>query len=281
MFAKELITSYPEAATFLTNAILKNKLANSYVFIGKDSAASLSLAINLAQILNCNQNKGDIKTPCKSCINCKWLEKNEHPQALMIISPDQKSKKDQIKIEVIRELLNTLSRTSDYFRVVFFQSSNLNTLPKESCNLLLKTVEETPPNTIFIFANKIKSEILPTILSRSQTIYINKTSNSIHELIDESITQSNKNLITDCYSQDIKTSLEKARMVQEYLSKSKITLHDFLINLAITSYDLNKVNAPKKFCTLYKNLSIANLKSKSFMQPKIVIEDLFLSLLTA
>ncbi|MBI3590318.1 MAG: hypothetical protein HY094_02930 [Candidatus Melainabacteria bacterium] len=276
MFSKNLTESYPEAIRFLTNAVLKDKLANSYIFIGKESNAILSIATNLAKILNCKNNLNS--TPCETCINCKWLEKNEHPQALITINPDLKSKKDQIKIDTVRELLNNLQITSEYFRVVFFQNSNLYSLPPESCNLLLKTVEETPERTTFVFANTTRNDILPTILSRSQTIYINKKYDSILEIINKSTAQTIDSNLTNCFSNDIKTALEKAKKTQEWLEESETNLKDYLIGLATTNYNFNKANDYKRYCTLYKNLTSAYLKHKSFMQPKIVIEDLFLNL---
>src|SRR3989338_396694 len=116
MFHINLIKEYPEVTNFLTNALLKNKLANSYIFIGKDDIANLDIACNLSKILNCKENLKTLNPPCLKCINCNWLEKKEHPQALIIINPDESSKKEQIKIDSIRELLNILSITSEFFR---------------------------------------------------------------------------------------------------------------------------------------------------------------------
>ena len=281
MFSTELTTTYPEVITFLTNAIKKNKLANSYIFIGKDLNDISSIAIYLSKILNCKENANKRDKPCGICTNCKWLEKKEHPQAFITISPDSKSKKEQIKIDIVRELLNTLKITSEFFRVIFFESSNLNTLPPESCNLLLKTVEETPERTIFIFANATKNDILSTILSRSQIIYINKRYDSITETINSEKIQLADSPTKNCFSNTIKDCLEKIKKTQDHLGKNEIDLKDYLTSLALINYDTYKYEYPGQFCLIYEGLSNAYLKHKQFMQPKIVIEDLFLSLCTA
>ncbi len=279
MFPNDLQTNYPEAVKFLTNAILKGRLANSYIFIGKDSDDILKITKTLAKILNCTKNKDNHSSPCEQCTNCKWIERNEHPQALITVSPDPESKKEQIKIDNIRELLNTLNTTSEYFRVIYFQASSLQFLPPDSCNLLLKTVEETPERTIFIFANQSRNDILGTILSRSQTIYISKRCNSISESIKPGeINLSNDNL-TECFPKNLSDSLNKAKVTHEFIQKNEINLKNYLINLAIKNYDSLKYKNQKQYYFLYKNLVNANLKFKSFMQPKIVIEDLFLSLM--
>lgn len=273
MFSKELTNSYPTVVQFLTNAITKNKLANSYVFIGKDITSIIDISTNIAKILNCTHNQNSLSTPCNNCINCKWLNKKEHPQALIIISPDATSKKEQIKIDAIRELLNTLNTTSDFYRVIFFQNASLNTFTPESCNLLLKTVEEPSEKTIFIFANSSKNDIISTILSRSQIIYLNKNLSSIAELVSNSIPH---DLVSDCFSKDLKTSLEKSKHAFRFLDENKINIKDYLLSIAGKNYDPLKISDNNKFSILYKNLSKAFHKHKAFMQTKIVIEDLFL-----
>ena len=266
MFPKELTETYPGAIKFLASAINKNKLANSYIFVGRDLKDTLVIVKSLTKILNCKQNKK--YHPCETCINCKWIEKNEHPHALKIISIDPKSKKEQIKIDVIRELLESLRTTSEFYRVIFFEKSNLTLLPAESCNLLLKVIEETPARTIFIFANTTRNDILPTILSRSQIIYLNKKSHAISEIKDKDTPQQ--------VPTSLLPAIEQARNTHKFLTENEINLKDYLSNLTNLQYEKYKYDDPKLFCNLYKRSIKAYLKFNSFLQPKIVLEDLFL-----
>ena len=278
MFQEELSKAYPEVVSFFTNALLKNKLANSYVFIGNDDSVNLSFAKTIAKILNCNENKDSLKRPCNQCKNCTWIDKDEHPQAFICSKPDQKSKKEQIKIDSVRELLAALKTTSDYFRVVFFQHADLNSLPAESCNLLLKTVEETPERILFIFASLSKHDILHTILSRSQAIYINKKYDSIKEILTSRTTNTMDN---QHYMHSFKNkveSLEKSEEIKAFLEKSDVDLADYLKSFASKHYEETKYANQKEYCFLYNKLTTAHAKHKAFMQPKIIIEDLFLSL---
>lgn len=277
MFPTSLTKEYPEAINFLTNALFKNKLANAYIFIGKDDVANLDIACNLAKILNCKENLKTLNTPCGKCINCLWIEEKEHPQALIIVSPEEKSKKDQIKVDTIREILSTLTTTSNFYRIIFFQSSNLTYLPRESCNLLLKVVEEAPENTTFIFANATKNDILPTILSRSQTMHINKKYDSIQEVVVNKDTKIPDEHTTIPSFSNEQTALEKAKELQGYIQKNEIDLKDYLIAVAMKNYEIKKDSDKNQLCSLYKELTNAYLKHKHFMQPKIVIEDLYLA----
>ena len=278
MFKEHLTKKYPEVTGFLTNVITKNKLANSYIFIGKDIDDIVLISIDLAKILNCEKNKSIFSYPCGKCLNCKWLEKGEHPQAILFINPDSKSKKEQIKIEAIRELLNTLKITSDYFKVILFKNSDLYSLPPESGNLLLKTVEEAQERIIFIFANTTRNDILPTILSRSQIIYLNKKHNSIAELINNQNIHVSNNELTDCLPNSFQSAVEKTKMVLEYLNENEIDLKDYLHSLALTKYEQNKYSNQRQYCYLYEKFSTAYQQLKSFMQPKIVLQDLLLKL---
>lgn len=275
MFSDYLTKNYPEATKFLTNAIGKDKLANSYIFIGKNINDISLMVANLAKILNCHENKEIFSLPCEKCINCRWLESNTHPQALLTIIPDPKNKKEQVKIDSIRDLLNTLKITSEFFRVVFFKDSNLNTLTTESCNLLLKVVEETPKNILFIFANTTKNDILPTIRSRSQIIYINKKIDSLKDLF--STTPIEDTSIVDYNVPDYYSALEKTRKTLEYLNNYEINLKEYLLSVAEFNYEANKHTGQKEYLRLFENISKASLKLNSFMQPKIVLEDLYLS----
>lgn len=273
MFNNELKNTYPEALKFLANAIHKNKLANSYVLIGNDKNDILKLALNIAGILNCLNNK--LSNPCGTCINCKWLSKNEHPHAFLCIKPELSNKKGQIKIETVRELLNKLQITSDFFRVIFFEEANINTLTPECCNLLLKTIEESSENVLFIFSSNSKDDILPTVLSRSQIIYLNKQKSNFLPQANSEF--SNNILNAQVLTGSLKEQLEKVKEIKIYLNENNIELKDFLILLAFTYYDSMKFLNPKKYPNIFTSISKAYLKSKTFMQSSVVLEDLFMA----
>jgi len=80
------------------------------------------------------------------------------------------------KVEKIREINNFLFQKPFCHQskiIIIFEAENLNT---ESQNALLKNLEEPGENNYFIlFTNKIKT-ILPTIISRCQTIKISEKS---------------------------------------------------------------------------------------------------------
>ena len=76
---------------------------------------------------------------------------------------------------------NDLLISSDYHRVLIFcdrdkdgNIAGLNTqnFQEEASNALLKTFEEPPEKTTFIFLTKDKSDMINTVVSRSQCFYV-------------------------------------------------------------------------------------------------------------
>jgi DNA polymerase-3 subunit gamma/tau len=72
------------------------------------------------------------------------------------------------KVEQTRELLELVSYAParDRYKILIIDEAHM--LSKQSFNALLKTLEEPPPNVIFVLATTELGKLLPTILSRCQ-----------------------------------------------------------------------------------------------------------------
>lgn len=278
MFSKDLETGYPSVIKFLTNAILKKRLSHSYVFISRYQRDSVLIANNLSKILNCKKNKNSFSIPCEECIDCKWINNNSHPQALSIITPDGKNKKEQIKVDSIRELLKDLRISSQYFRILLFPDSTLQTLTPECSNLLLKIVEEPPERNLFIFITPTKNNIISTVLSRSQILYLLKKSDSFSDcVLKDSISLNNIKHLNFLPGKNVEI-FEHSKNILQYLKSEDISLQNLFISYLLNQYQRKKQNEHKDFIGLYKTFSMALNKHKSFMQDKFVVEDLLLDI---
>lgn len=135
----------------LPHAILLTGIAG----VGKKTFASL-----LAQALLCT---GEGKRPCGMCRNCRRFVGRTHPDALF---PQPLPKEKSIKIDSLREVLDTLSRHSleGGHRVVVIENAERMTPQAQNC--LLKTLEEAPEDTTFFLTADVETAILPTIRSR-------------------------------------------------------------------------------------------------------------------
>ena len=72
------------------------------------------------------------------------------------------------KVDQTRELLEVVSYAParDRYKMLIIDEAHM--LSKSSFNALLKTLEEPPPNVVFVLATTELQKILPTILSRCQ-----------------------------------------------------------------------------------------------------------------
>lgn len=172
---------YPFLMKYFKNGILNKNIAHCLLFYGSDLSAQYDLALEIARLLNCKDTKSE---DCE-CLNCNWIRENKHPAVMTVSRIDNKPSDDNsktvISIEQARMIKNDLLVTSDYHRVIIFCDKdkdgniaglNNQNFQEEASNALLKTFEEPPSNTTFIFLTKDKSDMISTIVSRAQCFYV-------------------------------------------------------------------------------------------------------------
>lgn len=175
------LDNYPFLTKYFTDGVNSGKMAHCILFYGSDIEAQYNLALEIARMLNC---KGT-KTPECGCLNCNWIRENKHPAVLTVSKVDNKPADDNsktvISIEQARMIKNDLLVTSDYHRVLIFcdrdkdgniRGLNQQVFQADAANALLKTFEEPPENTTFIFLTKDKSDMITTVVSRAQSFYV-------------------------------------------------------------------------------------------------------------
>lgn len=176
-----LDSNYPFLIKYFNSGVQNGKLAHCILLYGTDIEAQYNLALEIARMLNCVGTH----TPECGCLNCNWIRENKHPAVLTISKVDNKPADDNsktvISIEQARMIKNDLLVTSDYHRVLIFcdrdkdgnvQGINPQSFPSDTANALLKTFEEPPKNTTFIFLTKDKSDMITTVVSRAQCFYV-------------------------------------------------------------------------------------------------------------
>ncbi len=144
----------------LCNAVESDRLAHAYIFAGLRGTGKTTVARILAKCLNCE--KGPTTSPCGTCAACEEIAES---RAMDVLEIDAASR---TKVEQTRELLEMVSYAPvrDRYKILIIDEAHM--LSKASFNALLKTLEEPPPNVIFILATTELQKIIPTILSRCQ-----------------------------------------------------------------------------------------------------------------
>jgi DNA polymerase-3 subunit delta' len=158
------VLGQPKVIRLLERSIQSGRLPHAHVFIGPPHVGKLTLAINLAQAVNC----GSDAAPCGDCSTCRRIAAGKHAdvQVLDLLSPDVKG----IGIDQIRDLQNATCLPPYEGRCKVFILDNAELLSHEAANCLLKTLEEPPPRVHLILLTASRSRLLPTVLSRCQEV---------------------------------------------------------------------------------------------------------------
>ncbi|NPU85142.1 MAG: DNA polymerase III subunit gamma/tau [Syntrophaceae bacterium] len=144
----------------LRNAIRHQRLAHALVFGGPRGVGKTTVARILAKAVNCEH--GPTETPCNECVHCREIRDGV---SLDVREIDGASNRG---IDEVRELRENVKFAPVSCRYKIYIIDEVHMLTREAFNALLKTLEEPPEHTLFIFATTETSKIPATILSRCQ-----------------------------------------------------------------------------------------------------------------
>lgn len=144
----------------LRNAILQNRIAHAYLFVGPRGTGKTTIARIFAKCLNCTDGpKVDYADDDPRCVEIS------EGRSLDVLEIDGASNRG---IDEIRALRDTAVYAPVNSRFKIYIIDEVHMLTREAFNALLKTLEEPPPHVKFMFATTEPEKVLPTILSRCQ-----------------------------------------------------------------------------------------------------------------
>lgn len=170
----------PYAVTLLLKSIQKQRLSHAYLFEGNRGTGKMAVAVQLAKTLFCLEKDGI--EPCHECRNCKRIESNNHPD-VRIFSPEEGK---QITIDQIDFLLKEIAYRGSESERRFFIIEHAERMTQVAANRLLKFIEEpSEKETVILIAEQLQ-QMLPTIVSRCQTISFKPLQkNELEEKLEE------------------------------------------------------------------------------------------------
>jgi len=142
----------------LRNAVQRGKVHHAYLFVGSRGTGKTSMAKILAACLNCEH--GPTIEPCGECESCVSIA---HASSLDVIEMDAASNNS---VDDIRELRESVAYSPVSGRSKVYILDEAHMLSTAAWNAFLKTLEEPPPNTVFVLATTEAQKVPATVVDR-------------------------------------------------------------------------------------------------------------------
>jgi len=142
----------------LRNAVQQGKVHHAYLFVGSRGTGKTSMAKMLAACMNCES--GPTVEPCGRCESCVAIAS---ATSLDVIEMDAASNNS---VDDIRELRESVQFAPVSGRSKVYILDEAHMLSSQAWNAFLKTLEEPPPDTIFVLATTEAQKVLPTVVDR-------------------------------------------------------------------------------------------------------------------
>lgn len=149
----------------LSNAIEQGRLHHAYLFTGIRGTGKTSTARILAKAINytgADGTSGPTLGPTDDCAVCRAITEDRHPDVVEIDAASNTG------VDDVRTIIDNARYAPVQARYKVFIIDEVHMLSKNAFNALLKTLEEPPPQVVFMLATTEIRKVPVTILSRCQ-----------------------------------------------------------------------------------------------------------------
>lgn len=176
-------------------AIKGNRIAHAYLLLGEPGIPLKEIAIFMAKSILCDH--GDPLAD-ETCNTCKRIEEGEYPDLIICNGEEASIKKEDVGL-----VTSSFSKTAlEEKGIMIYIIHQVENMTGEACNSILKFLEEPTPNTYAILTSNNEAKILPTIISRCESIrLLLKPREEVEkEAIEDGINEEDAELLSPFYN---------------------------------------------------------------------------------
>ena len=168
------VTGQNPLVSLFNRSLETGTLAHAYLLVGPTHVGKMTLAVNLAMALNCEQ----ADPPCLECPSCVKITTANHPDVIVIslLKNGDAAEAKLISIDQIKELQHAANLPPFEGKHKVFIIDGAELMSVDAANCLLKTLEEPVAGVTFILLTTNEQLLPETVVSRCQRLELRRLS---------------------------------------------------------------------------------------------------------
>ncbi len=162
------VVGQDRVVSILQRGLEQGTLAHAYMLVGPPRVGKMTVALNLAQAVNCESPE----PPCGDCQSCQKVAAGNHAdvQVINLTRNEDVGEAKLISIDQVRDMQHSASLPPFEGKCKVFIIEDAELLSIEAANSLLKTLEEPTDKVLFLLLTTNDKLLLETVVSRCQRL---------------------------------------------------------------------------------------------------------------